>query len=541
MTLAPARGSSGAVPAAPPRAGARPLQLIALAVPAALAVVAERTGLLPGWAGLHHLVALPPLDLLADARVLLSLSPGVPWFLAGLAASLVGRTVLLAALLGGIDRRRLALAGGVRLLTLVPALVAAQLIWTGQALLYARVFNAGLVLVAVTVLVLTAVPWCGGASLGGALRSSWRAGLRVWVVIAYSTAVVGVGLLAADAGRLGRLGAVAVSVALTFAALRLLPRRPRMPAVPALLLAAALGVGAGGVVVATAVPVPPVAQDEAAPRAPMRPGTLVLLSGISSASGDGAMLEIDPALLGYPCGRTHHASYAGPGEGQPQGAAVCPIPRGAPYDERDTMAPFEDQVTALRAQLEGLEDPIVVAGHSQGAWVAWAAAAAGVDGLAAIVLVGPFPDNLVGAPPEGATGPGRVASLGLRHLLLPLGRDLGIVLDPDSPFVQNFLLTPGTAGEVFARPLPGDVAVLSVPATVDLPLLPRGHRIAGAQGACPVRASHEDLPRAVGLHRAVNAFLDGEDLPPCGARTVLRPLGVPFGAPPHLDGPRLDR
>src|SRR5690606_10791949 len=74
-----------------------------LAVTAVVTVLAA-TGVLPRWSGLIHLVALPPLDLIADLRVLAAAAPGYPAFLGGLALSLAVRITVLAVLLGGVDR-----------------------------------------------------------------------------------------------------------------------------------------------------------------------------------------------------------------------------------------------------------------------------------------------------------------------------------------------------------------------------------------------------------------------------------------------------
>jgi pimeloyl-ACP methyl ester carboxylesterase len=528
VVLAPARGApaTAGTNGVAGREGLRPRRW-PLAVAAALLMTLELVGVVPAWAGLHHLVALPPLDLAADARALVSLAPSLPAFAAGLAVALVVRTVLLAALLGGLDRPRLRLAGTLQVAALVPVLLAALLAWSAEGLLYAAFLQAGVAVTALLAVVLAAAPWTGASTLREGLRRSWDGGLRIGVLLGYATALVALGPLAADGGPAGRLLAVAGSALLTGVAITLLARPPRLGRGAVLAAAAALAVVAA-LVVRTA-DAPP------APRPPERPGTLVLLSGISSASGDGAMLEIDPRDLGYPCERTHHASYAGPGDGQPRGDAACPIPHGAPYDELDTLRPFDEQVEALRAQLDGLEPPIVIAGHSQGAWVAWAAAAQGVEGLSALVLVGTLPDNVVGAPAAGERGAGTVGRFGFRHLLQPLAGLADQVIDVDAPFPREMLLAPGSAEDVFMRPLPAGVAVLSVPATVDLPLLPRGPRLAGARNACPVRSNHADLPQATALHRAINTFLDGEPPPTCPLRQLLRPLGVPFGVPPHSD------
>jgi hypothetical protein len=61
-----------------------------------------------------------------------------------------------------------------------------------------------------------------------------------------------------------------------------------------------------------------------------RAGTLFLVPGIGAATGTSGMFRLDPAALGLNCEHTAYFSYAGTSEGAPQGAARCPITRGAP-------------------------------------------------------------------------------------------------------------------------------------------------------------------------------------------------------------------
>lgn len=82
-------------------------------------------------------------------------------------------------------------------------------------------------------------------------------------------------------------------------------------------------------------------------------------------------------LLGYDCDRTYYFSYAGPGYGQPRGEALCPIRTGAPYVSAHTQRLVDEQVRTFAEQTADLPRPLVVAGHSRGAWIAWPAWAGG--------------------------------------------------------------------------------------------------------------------------------------------------------------------
>jgi pimeloyl-ACP methyl ester carboxylesterase len=131
------------------------------------------------------------------------------------------------------------------------------------------------------------------------------------------------------------------------------------------------------------------------------------MSGINSASGEGAIFELEPSRLGFTCDRFHYFSYAGPGDGQPQGDAACPKREGAPYEPRDTQRPFEEQVRLLAEQVAPLDPPVTVLAHSQAAWVAWHAAADGLlEDVEHLVLVGPFPSARSGSRRRTEPAPG---------------------------------------------------------------------------------------------------------------------------------------
>jgi hypothetical protein len=518
-----------------------------LTAAAGAVVLGGVSGVIPRDAGLLHHVALPPLDLFADVRVLMAHATGHAVFWPALGAVVVGRTVLLALLLGGLDRTRVRLAAATYGIAALPALFSAWAKALGHALLFARAVWIGFVVLLVTVLVLSAAPWrapgAEGSSFRSGLRAALREGLRAGVVLAYLGAVLMLGALVVALGGaatgvqeagVAAVVAVPISAALTAVAvtrLRLAPAPQARPHRASGLIAAVTVLVVFGTASVTGFAWP--WQGQAQPPEVPRPESVLLMSGIDSASGDGAILEIDPADLGFPCERTYYFSYAGPGDGQPRNHARCPITTGAPYREEHTFRPFAEQVDALVAQVEQIPGPLVIAGHSQGAWVAWQAAAqGGLEDVVAIVLVGPFPDNPGGYPARGEPGAGRVAG-DMFRALKPVMDAMDVRIQPDGVFTHEVLAAPSSSVDIFAQSLPDGIRTLSVPALEDLVLMPGGRSLPGAVDGCPVPEGHADLPRAPALHRQVNAFLDGELPGSCRGRDVVRLLSVPFTPPPQ--------
>jgi hypothetical protein len=495
-----------------------------------LVTVLGAVGALPRWPGLLHLVALPPLDLAADLRWLLARATGHPSFLAGLAVSLGVRTMVLALLLGGRRRPRWRLAASVYLVALPPLLLAAQLDFVAHAALYSRLFGTAVGIVLCVWALLAGAVWAGETGLASAMRRNLRDGLRISELLAYLVVLVGLGLVAQALGTAAAVALVPVSGALTLATMSRL-RRPA-PARPLAHLGAVgvLGAAAAAAIIATQGSAPPEEDAVAA-----RDGSVLVMSGINSASGEGAIFELEPSRLGYTCARFHYFSYAGPGDGQPQGDAACPKPSGAPYEPRDTQRPFEEQVTLLAEQVAPLEPPVTVLAHSQAAWVAWAAAADGrLDGVEHLVLVGPFPSSPIGFPPPDEPGPGRVGG-DLFRLLEPLPELVDFDFEVDAPLSRQLLARPDVAGAIFDRPLPEGIEALSIPASSDLALMPDRWRLDQATDVCPIREAHPDLPYSPDLHRAIDHFLAGDrgaaGCPPWPE--LYRLASQAFGAPPH--------
>jgi hypothetical protein len=505
-----------------------PAPLAALAV-AVLVLVAARV--LPVWPGLIHFVALPPLDLIADLRALLVYAPGIPGFIALLIVLIGVRSAVLALLLGGLTRARFWFAVRFYLVVLPFAALAAAVTYTGQAILFYGAFWAGLAVGLALTAVVAAVPWLAPLRLGAGLRRALAANCRLGTVGAYLAALFVLGLASDVGGTAVTLLAVPLSAALTWLTAQLLYADPGFVVVRrvvAVLPAAALVALAA--VAYTGADRPPRAPYPEQPR----DGSIMLMSGIDSSSGSGAVLEIDPHVLRYPCDQAFYFSYAGPGDGQPQGDAICDIQHGAPYGPDDTLRSRAEVVPFLEAQVSEMAPPGVVAGHSQGAWLVWEAAAGDrLPGAEVIVLVGPFATNPVGYPAAGDGGSGQVGRMvlgGLTQIARPGGTT---TFSPDSPLGREWLADPGAIERTLARPLPDGIRALSVPSLFDLPLQPGDAEIPAATDACPVPVAHPNLPYAPEFLDAVDRFLAGEAQPPCPAwRYAVGPALRSFTAPP---------
>jgi hypothetical protein len=507
------------------------LRPAALAVLAAAAAALGAAGVLPRWQGLVHVVALPPLDLVHDLGALLVHAPGWPTYLLAAAGAVAVRAAVLALVLGGLDRRRVGLA--LRFYTAVAplAFLAAALLYGAKAVLFYGLFWLGLLLSLALVLATGAVPWVAADRLRTGLADAARHGFRAGTIACYLGLLTLLGWAADAGGALAQVGLVPVSAALTYATAQALHRDPGWRAVRRVAGAVpAAGVVALLVVAATGPSAPPRAEPPSVSRA----GSIMLMSGIDSSSGSGAILEIDPAYMGWTCERTLYYSYAGPGDGQPRQDALCPIEHGAPYEPEDTVRSRDELVPFLEAQAGELVPPGVVAGHSQGVWLLWQAASEDrLPMVGTIVLVGAFPENPVSYPAAGERAPGG-AGRTLLDAIADLPRPGGTtVFDPDSPLGREWLGHPDAVEQTLARPLPDGIRALSVASAFDLPLVHGTHRIEGAVDACPVPVVHPDLPYAAELQDAIVAFVEERPLPPCAWwRTQVGALVRHFTVPP---------
>ncbi|HMO12307.1 MAG TPA: hypothetical protein PKB06_12585 [Actinotalea sp.] len=340
--------------------------------------------------------------------------------------------------------------------------------------------------------------------------------------------VVGLGALA-DAVAWAVLPATVASAGATVVAVRALRRPPLARAVPAP-GAAVLAVALAGTGFVLSRP------DRSPPDdPPVRAGSLLVMSGITSSSGRGAIFDSDPRRLGFTCEQPYYFSYAGPGDGQPRGTAVCPITTGAPYEPDDTQRPQAEQVAAFAEQTRDLPRPVHVTTHSHGVWVAWAAVATGAAEVDAMILVGPFPDRVTEWPPAGEDGAGRVFG-DLLRAAAPVADLVDFNFDPEAPAARELLADPGASRAILGRPVPAEVRTVSVTSATDLPLMPRGWRMDVDRNVCPLRVAHPYLPLAPQYFAEVQAFLDdaqGQSCPPWrdwGA-AAARPFGLPAGYP----------
>lgn len=531
---------------------------------AAVVALLPTFGVLPRHSALLHLVALPPLGLLTDVRLLVAAAPSYPAFIVGVVVSLTVRTSLLALLLGSL-RGNARFATTLYAVALGPALLAALLQFAGQAAFYARLLWPAPMVMAVTLALLAPTAWQHRGRLRSAARQTLRHGLRVDVLVPYGLLLVGLGAVAdawgtpaagvadaaaaagaagaaaADAGggtavtpgnTVVMVAAVFLSAAATFVAIEALAAPP--PTRPVVLLAA---VAVAGTALALLV-------DESRQEGPVvapqeREGSLLLMSGINSSSGSGAIFEVHPSVYGYPCERTFHYSYAGVGDGAPQRDSACPITTGAPYGAVDTQRPLDALTATFAHQVAELPPPVTVIAHSQAPWIAWQALAEHPDlDVGRLVLLGPFPDNSLGYPPPRSAGPGRIGGDGIR-LLASFGQALGFGFDPNAPLARELLATPGASRRVLSQPLPENIDVLEIPAIVDLPLRSRGSSVDGAVTACPARTAHPYLPLAGETHVALHRFQAGEPLPVCPRwRVVAGHAGRSLALPPLHEPPR---
>jgi hypothetical protein len=507
----------------------------ALVVVAAVATLAAALGLLPRWQGTIHLVALPPLDLVADLQLVLVRAPGIPEAVLATVASLAIRSAVLAWMLGGLDRARWLYALRFYVVVLPFAVLAAMLRFASMAVLFYLLFWLGFALTLALLAATAAMPWLGADTgrLRTGLSTAARHGFRLGTIGAYVAGLTALGVLADLGGEVTQVLLVPVSAALTYGAALLLMADPGYRVARRVVAAApAAGLVALLAVVLLGPAGPPEADDDG--RAD-QDGSILLMSGIDSSSGSGAILELDPtAVLGWSCERTYHFSYAGTGDGQPQGDARCPIPFGSPYEAEDTLRSRDDLIPALEAFVAEMPPPVVVAGHSQGAWLVWEAAVQDrLPGVEVVVLVGGFPENRVTYTEWGDRGPGSVGRY-LLDIVENVPRPGGTtVFDADSPLGREWLAHPDAVREVMASPLPDGMRGLSIASTFDLPLLHGTHRVDGATDACAVPVMHPNLPYAEELQEAIARFAAGEDLPDCGSlRTITGPLLRHLSPPP---------
>jgi hypothetical protein len=489
-------------------------------------MAAALVGAVPRWPGLAHEVALPPLDLFADLRVLIARAPSTPFFVIGVAAAVVARAALLAAVLG-FTRRRFRVALRFYGSVLVPALLASGLDFSGRAILYAYLIWGGLAIVIITFLVMGAAPWTGRDTLHGAIGAAARQRFRFGALVLYLILLAVVGDVWRRPGALSQVLVVPLSGILTVVT----ARRLSAPAVRPSLRSAAIAVVVVALVVLFAAPR---VRDKTGP-APAEPrtGSLLLVPGVDTSTGHGAMYRFNPRALGYTCAQTFYFSYRGPGPGGEQGVAQCPIVSGAPYHQSDTTRPLHELTADLRAELAPLPRPVLVVTHSQGAWIAWSEITTARDTtVGALVMLAPFDDGLAPYPSPSRTHTGAAGGVAVR-LVTDLGRSMGISkFDPDAPLARELQGTSGAVERLVSHPLPLGVRGAAILARADLPLEPRPwpHRL---PEACPGWLTHAALPTSSIVTTAINRFLQGKPFARCPHWIAAAGhASDAFGAPP---------
>jgi pimeloyl-ACP methyl ester carboxylesterase len=355
----------------------------------------------------------------------------------------------------------------------------------------------------------------GGLAIGGlaVVRLMPRAvgARRLWTPLWALAAVAALGAGSRLGGGVTAVALVPVSAVLTILVLRRMrgPTRSGTAGVPVALVAL-LGL----------VPGPPAGPPIASET------VLLLVPGVDTASGRGALYRFRPSELGIGCERVFYYSYLGPGRGAPSGEAACPIVQHAAYRKDDTQRPLQELADAFVRQVERIrrragDVPVAVVTHSQGAVIAWEAISSGrAGGISHLAMLGGFPHSPLGYPPPGADGEGRIGADALR-ILSAASRGLGSgTFSPDAPLAREILARPNGLEEVFAAPLPEGIAAASVATSFDLIVSPEGWRIPGVPGWM-VDTTHVGVAEDERAYAAVGAFLRGHDPP---ERSLVAPL-----------------
>lgn len=495
-----------------------------LAALAAATVLLGAVEILPRWPGLVHAVALPPLDIAFDVRVLVARVSSYPLFAIGALVSLTVRSLILAALLGalGFDepfRDRLRRTAGLYLVAWIPATLAAGFSFAALAALYHWYFWVGLAVLMTSTAVMPVL---------------FRGSLRIRRMLGYLFLLTLMGGLAQATGPWGSVALVPVSAAVTFAALNYRTRRRRQAPVgiaPSVLALAYL---------IAAVGLPPLAASSV--RAQLNPeseAVLFLVPGVDTSSGQGALYRFDPTALGFSCDRVFYYSYLGPGPGAPRGDARCSIRLHAPYGKQETQLSIEQltnafatQVAAIRQRTDG---PVIVITHSQGNLIAWRGLTGEmVAGVSHLIMLAGFTQNPAPYPSRGHDGSGRVGGDILRALT-GLARRMGVgTFDPDAPLAMQVLATAGGTQRILSEPLPSGVQALSLAATFDAPLFSGDRSVPGVRDGGTVDTTHVGLVTSARTVEVLRRFLAGE---PEGKATslavILGWISPAFGSPPH--------
>jgi hypothetical protein len=501
----------------------RPLALAALAV---AVVVLGAAGVLPRWPGLVHAVAVPPLDLGFDLRLLVARAHTWPAFAVGAVVSVMVRSAILATLLspgragvGFWSRYRSAIR--LYLGALVPLSVGAALEFAGLAAVYAWYAWVGLGLSLAAVLIGTRRL----ARVAGGRRSARLQGLFL-----YLATLVVLGALA-RAGPWAAVVLVGPSAVMTWWTLGgTAAMRKRRHAALAVALVA-LPLSSSGRIAAPAQEADPV---------------LLLVPGVDTSSGYGALYGLQPPGIGFPCDRVYYYSYRGPrppaprapkDRTAPQGEAACPIRLHAPYAREDTQRPLAELTAALAGQMGAIAQetggaPVMLVTHSQGAAIAWQAVATGqVSGVSHIIALAGFGHTPVSYPLPGLAGEGSVGADVLR-VLSWISRTLGVgTFDPDAPLARELLARPDGLESVFAQPLPPGTGAVTLFTTFDVVAAPEDQSIPGIAAGI-IDTTHSGIIESPEAGIAARSILAGRlDVDQSPAAFVLQWI-LPAWLPP---------
>ncbi len=520
-----------------------------LIVLVALVVILMESGALPAWPGITHEVALPPLGLISDIGLLLAKSPSVMIFVVLLAADLVVRSTILSFLVASTWSGSVWwLALRFYLVALIPSYIAAELVYSGQAILYSPLFWAGLVLSALVALAVSPLLWRqdAGRPRGGwsrdaswsklsphgglfsAMKSGLQSGFNIPVMMVYLVALtlIGAGVAGAtSAGRAGDMLGVVISGILTFYTARYLRsgHTGRVSEISVGMKRLLAWIAVAALVMAGVAF--PVRAPELSGSPPHLRGSLFLVAGIDTASGYGALFGLRPEAIGFTCSDTTYYSYAGLGNGTAQGEARCPIRSGKPYRRPDTMQPLSRSVSLFRQEVEHLPSPVTVVAHSSGAWVVWDALK-GWKGspVREVVLLAPMSHSIGYA--IGGSGPGIVGSLGLR-MITRLGRSINFgTVTSRSPLLIR-MVSARDAQRLFSAALPSGVNAIAIESAYDASMAGRVAVPHATQG-CPLLLTHTEMAYAPEVMYEVSQFLHGQRSQGCSLISRW-PYGVAAG------------
>jgi hypothetical protein len=226
---------------------------------------------------------------------------------------------------------------------------------------------------------------------------------------------------------------------------------------------------------------------------------VVLVAGLWSASGRGAVLDVDTAALGYAPGDVSQFSYRADG----------------PYDPSDTQSGIEAAAVLLGEHVRRLQRtnpgvPVDVIAHSQGGLVARAALAGGLQVANLVTLGTPHRGaDLATAAAMVATTPAGAA------VLWGVSEVSGSGIDLHAPSVLDMAETSELMRRLARAPLAPGTRVVSIAARHDLVVPSPRSRLAGAANVVvtlsdglPVH-DHARLPGSAPAHREMALALAG--------------------------------